>query len=77
MWFRRRNMGYAKCLKNGHMKVQVQKQKNDEHMKAHVLKKEERKIAMFQNNKLYRERDHILKRSIILVYLFSHRHILI
>ena len=30
------------------MKVQVQKKKNDEHMKAHVLKKgERRKIAMF------------------------------
>jgi hypothetical protein len=48
MWFRRKNMGYAKSLKNidtwgskykkvGHMKVQVQKKKNDEHMKAHVL----------------------------------------
>ena len=47
----------------GHMKVQVKKwthegptlkkKKNDEHLKAHVLKKEEgRKIAMFQNNKL-------------------------
>ena len=44
-------MGYAKCLKEktiyGHMKVQVQKKKNDEHMKAHVLKREGRKIAMF------------------------------
>ena len=31
----------------------VQKEKNDEHLKAHVLKKGEgRKIAMFQNNKL-------------------------
>jgi len=31
----------------------MQKEKNDEHMKAHVLKKRERrKIAMFQNNKL-------------------------
>jgi hypothetical protein len=28
------------------------KEKNDEHMKAHVLKKRGRKIAMFQNNKL-------------------------
>jgi hypothetical protein len=29
------------------------KEKNGEHMKAHVLKKERRrKIAMFQNNKL-------------------------
>jgi hypothetical protein len=30
------------------------KKKNDEHLKAHVLKKkgEGRKIAMFQNNKL-------------------------
>ena len=34
------------------MKIQVQKKKNDEHRKAHVLKREERKIAMFQNNKL-------------------------
>jgi hypothetical protein len=51
MWFRRRDMGYAKSLKKfRHMKVQVQK--NDEHMKAHVLKREERNIAMFQNNKL-------------------------
>ena len=32
------------------MKVQVQIEKNDEYMKAHLLKK--RKIAMFQNNKL-------------------------
>ena len=44
MWFRRRNMGYAKRLKDqkyGHMKVQVQK--NDEHMEAHVLTKKRRK----------------------------------
>jgi hypothetical protein len=42
-----------KRKKYGHMKVQVQKEKNDEHMKAHELKKKkERKIAMFQNNKL-------------------------
>jgi aspartate 1-decarboxylase len=35
------------------MKVQVQKKKNGEHMKAFVLKKERRrKIVMFQNNKL-------------------------
>ena len=36
------------------MKVQRSKRKeNDEHLKAHVLKKGEgRKIAMFQNNKL-------------------------
>ena len=32
------------------MKFQVQK--NDEHMKAHVLKRDGRKIVMFQNNKL-------------------------
>ena len=47
----------------GHMKVQVKKlgtwrsnvqiEKNDKNLKAHVLKKGEgRKIAMFQNNKL-------------------------
>ena len=42
MLFRRRDMGYAKREKKvyGHMKVQVQKRKNDEHMKAHVWKKE-------------------------------------
>ena len=36
------------------MKVQkyIKKEKYDEHMKAHILKKEGRKIAMFQNNKL-------------------------
>ena len=35
------------------MKVQVQKEKKGgEHMKAHVLKKEGRKIAMFPNNEL-------------------------
>ena len=40
--------------KYGHMKVQVkkEKEKNNEHVKAHVLKKRGRKIAMFQNNKL-------------------------
>jgi hypothetical protein len=32
------------------MKVQVKK--GDEHMKAHVLKKREEKVDMFQNNKL-------------------------
>jgi hypothetical protein len=38
-WFRKKNLGYAKSLKKyGHMKVQVQKN-DDEHMKAHVLKK--------------------------------------
>ena len=59
MWFRRRNMGYVKSLKMyiyGHMKVQEKKiwthegpckEKNDEHMKAHVLKKK-KKIAMLQ-----------------------------
>ena len=51
------------------MKVQVKKDKNDEHIKAHVLKKRW-KIAMFQNKKL--ERDHTYKRSIVLVYLFPH-----
>ena len=50
MWFRRRNIGYAKSLKKyGHIKVQVKNiwthegpsinEKNDEHMKAYVLKK--------------------------------------
>ena len=42
-------MGYAKSLKKyGHMKVQVQKkEKNNEHMKAHVLKERGKEIAMF------------------------------
>ena len=52
MWFKRRDIGYAKSLQQkeyGHMKVKVKKwrahkgsciEKNDdEHMKAHVLKK--------------------------------------
>ena len=44
MWFRGIDIGYAKSLKKyGHMKVQVQKKKNDEHMKAHVLKKRRKK----------------------------------
>ena len=33
--------------KNGHMKVQEKKEKNDEHMKAHVKKRKRKKIAMF------------------------------
>jgi hypothetical protein len=34
--------------KYGHMKVKYKREKNDEHMKAHVLKKRKRrKIAMF------------------------------
>ena len=53
MWFKRRDIGYAKSLQQkeyGHMKVQVKKwcghegsciEKNDEHMKAHVLRKKE------------------------------------
>jgi len=56
MWFRRRNMGYEKSLKNIWIHEGAStKEKNDEDMKAHVLKKERRKIAMFQNNKLYRD----------------------
>ena len=35
------------------LRSKYKKKKNDEHIKAHVLKKrEERKIAMFQNIKL-------------------------
>ena len=44
-----------KLNKYGHMKVQKyikKKKKYDEHTKALILKKEGRKIAMFQNNKL-------------------------
>jgi hypothetical protein len=47
-------MGYAKRNKKiwAH-EGQVQRRRNYEHMKAHVLKKGgKRKIAMFQNNKL-------------------------
>jgi hypothetical protein len=32
--------------KYGHMKVQVQERKNDEHMKAHVLKKRRKKDSL-------------------------------
>jgi hypothetical protein len=51
IWFRRRDMGYAKKYIWTHEGPST-KEKNDEHMKAHVLKKGGRKIAMFQNNKL-------------------------
>jgi len=65
MWFRRRNMGYAKSLKEKiwtHEGPSTKRKKNDEHMKAHVLKK--------------KKRDHIYKRSIVLVYLFhTHAHL--
>jgi hypothetical protein len=69
MWFRR-DMGYTKKLKNGHMKVQIQKEKNDEHMKAH------KRIHVLKMKTEEREIIHV-KRSIILVYHFPHMHILI
>ena len=55
------------------MKVQVQKEKNDEHMKAHVLKKKERDshVLKIKIKKLKREIIHI-KRSIVLVYHYPH-----
>ena len=46
IWFRKRDMGYAKILwkKIGHMKIQCTKRKkNDEHLKAHVLEKRGRR----------------------------------
>ena len=70
MWFRRRDMGYAKRKKIWAHEEPSTKEKNVEHMKAHVLKKKRKKIVMFQNNKLWR--DHIYKRSIVLVSLFPH-----
>ena len=50
MWFRRRNMGYAKSLKEKiwtHEGPSTKRKKNDEHMKAHVLRKKRKEIAMF------------------------------
>ena len=44
------------------MKVEVQKKKNDDHMKAHVKKMMR---AMSQNKKL--ERNHSYKRSIVYI----------
>ena len=45
-------MGYSKKLeKIWTHEGPSTKEKNDEHMKAHILKRE-REIAMFQNNKL-------------------------
>jgi hypothetical protein len=40
------------------MKVQVQKEKNDEHMKARVLKKREKRNSHVLKIKPERERDH-------------------
>ena len=42
MWFGRRDMGYAKREKSiwAHEGPSTKEKKNDEHMKAHVLKKE-------------------------------------
>ena len=55
MWFRKRDMGYAKVKKiYGHMKVQIQKEKNDEHMKAHVLKKRNSHVLKIKT----KDRDH-------------------
>ena len=55
MWFRRRDMGYAKGEKQvyGHMKVQVQKRRKImSTWRLMYWKKERRKIVVFQNNKL-------------------------
>ena len=53
IWFKGRDIGYAKGLKKKIWthKGPSTKEKNDEHMKAHALKRR-RKIAIFQNNKL-------------------------
>ena len=49
MWFQRSDISYAKSKKLCTHEGPSTKEKNDEHMKACVLKKreEERKIAMF------------------------------
>ena len=53
------------------------KEKNDEHMKAHVLKKEEgRKIATFQIIS-YRERSYLQKEYSFSLPFPTHIHILI
>jgi hypothetical protein len=41
--YKKRHGLYKSLKKYGHMKVHVQKEKNDEHMKAHILKKERKK----------------------------------
>ena len=43
MWFRRRDMGYAKSLEKIWTHKDPSKEKNDEHIKAHVLKKGRKK----------------------------------
>jgi hypothetical protein len=43
MWFRRRNKGYAKKLKRKNIWAHEGPRKNDEHMKAHILKKRKKK----------------------------------
>jgi hypothetical protein len=45
MWFRRRNMGYAKSFKKQIWTHEgpSTKEKNNEHMKARILKKKRRK----------------------------------
>ena len=55
------------------MKVQVQKEKNDEHMKAHVLKKE--RLPCFKIIS-YRERSYLQKEySFSLPFFHTHAHL--
>ena len=58
MWFRRRNMGYAKSLKEKiwtHESPKHLKEKKDEHMKAHVLEKRDSHVLKIKKT---RERDY-------------------
>ena len=65
--------------KNGHMKVQRSKRKNDEHLKAHVLKKRERRKRDSHVSKIisYRERSYLQKEYSFSLPFSTHMHILI
>jgi hypothetical protein len=78
MWFRRRDMGYAKSLKE---KIWTHegpstKRKNDEHMKAHVLKNiKDSHVLKIKTRK--RERSFMLKEYSVNLPFSTHMHILI
>jgi len=72
MWFRRRNMGYAKSLKEKKIWTHEGRRKNDEHMKAHILKKKKKRKDSHVSKQQVVERDHIYKKSIVLVHFFPH-----
>ena len=69
MWFKKKETWVIqKFKKYGHMKVHVKKEKNDENMKAHVLKKRERKPCFKIIS--YRERSYLQKEYSIDLKLF-------